>query len=62
MNKSELIEQLKKIPGNPVVLVRFGLDWWDAVGVGYGATGEHRNGISVYAFDKSKINYLGPVP
>lgn len=59
MNKDELIEQLEKIPGNPVVLVQVSGSWQEAVGIG--ATGEHRNGIAVYAFDKSKINYLGPV-
>lgn len=65
MTKDELIEQLENIPGNPVVLVLApGSDnqhhWKRAVGVG--STGEHRNGIWVYAYDENVIDYLGPVP
>jgi len=59
MTKDELIEQLKTISGNPVVLVKVGTDWLDAVGVGSIGT---RNGIAVYPYDENIIDYLGPVP
>lgn len=60
MNKTELIEQLERISGNPEVVVMENGKWLPALDVC--ATGEDRNSISIYAFHKSVINYLGPVP
>ena len=60
MNKAELVERLQQIPGNPEVLVKVNGEWEKAEAVI--ATGEHRNGITLYASDPAKIDYLGPVP